>query len=92
MRRTLGTAVFAGMIGVTLFGLILTPVFYSVVRWFSERHDSNVPGTTAPQQAAEASLPAPTRRVVAIDRQDVRGTRLQKTRDALENGSDRLEE
>jgi multidrug efflux pump len=32
MRRTLGTAVFAGMIGVTLFGLILTPVFYAVIR------------------------------------------------------------
>src|SRR5262249_47640439 len=37
MRRTLGTAVFAGMIGVTLFGLFLTPVFYSVVRRFSGR-------------------------------------------------------
>jgi len=36
MRRTLGTAVFAGMIGVTLFGLFLTPVFYSVVRRFSD--------------------------------------------------------
>jgi multidrug efflux pump len=35
MRRTLGTAVFAGMIGVTLFGIFLTPVFYFVVRWFS---------------------------------------------------------
>jgi hydrophobe/amphiphile efflux-1 (HAE1) family protein len=35
MRRTLGTAVFAGMIGVTVFGLILTPVFFSVVRWLS---------------------------------------------------------
>jgi multidrug efflux pump len=35
MRQTLGTAVFAGMIGVTLFGIFLTPVFYSVVRWFS---------------------------------------------------------
>ena len=35
MRRTLGTAVFAGMIGVTFFGIFLTPVFYSVVRWFS---------------------------------------------------------
>lgn len=32
MRRTLGTAVFAGMIGVTIFGLILTPVFYLVIR------------------------------------------------------------
>src|SRR5207302_4386544 len=37
MRRTLGTAVFAGMIGVTFFGVFLTPVFYSVVRWFSDR-------------------------------------------------------
>src|ERR671923_148571 len=37
MRRTLGTAVFAGMIGVTLFGLFLTPVFYAVIRWFSGR-------------------------------------------------------
>ena len=35
MRRTLGTAVFAGMIGVTLFGLFLTPVFFYVVRWLS---------------------------------------------------------
>src|SRR5262245_60896711 len=37
MRRTLGTAVFAGMIGVTLFGIFLTPVFYSVVRRLSDR-------------------------------------------------------
>jgi Cu/Ag efflux pump CusA len=35
MRRTLGTAVFAGMIGVTLFGIFLTPVFYAVIRRFS---------------------------------------------------------
>jgi multidrug efflux pump len=35
MRRTLGTAVFAGMIGVTLFGIFLTPVFFYVVRWLS---------------------------------------------------------
>jgi multidrug efflux pump len=32
MRRTLGTAVFAGMIGLTLFGIFLTPVFFYVVR------------------------------------------------------------
>jgi multidrug efflux pump subunit AcrB len=31
MRRTLGTAVFAGMLGVTAFGLLLTPVFYYVI-------------------------------------------------------------
>jgi multidrug efflux pump subunit AcrB len=33
MRQTLGRAVFAGMIGVTLFGLFLTPVFFYVVDW-----------------------------------------------------------
>ena len=37
IRRALGTAVFAGMIGVTLFGIFLTPVFYCVVRRFSDR-------------------------------------------------------
>jgi len=37
MRRTLGTAVFAGMIGVTVFSVLLTPVFYAVVRGFGER-------------------------------------------------------
>ena len=34
MRRTLGTAVFSGMLGVTLFGILLTPVFYYAIRWF----------------------------------------------------------
>ena len=37
MRRTLGTAVFAGMLGVTLFGIFLTPVFFYVIQWFAER-------------------------------------------------------
>jgi len=32
MRRAMGVAVFSGMLGVTLFGLLLTPVFYLVVR------------------------------------------------------------
>jgi hydrophobic/amphiphilic exporter-1 (mainly G- bacteria), HAE1 family len=32
MRQALGTAVFAGMLGVTLFGLFLTPVLYVMVR------------------------------------------------------------
>lgn len=36
MRRTLGTAVFAGMLGVTLFGIFLTPVFYYVIEWFND--------------------------------------------------------
>jgi multidrug efflux pump len=36
MRKALGTAVFGGMIGVTLFGIVLTPVFFVIVDWFSE--------------------------------------------------------
>jgi len=32
MRRTLGTAVFSGMIGVTLFGILLTPIFFYVIQ------------------------------------------------------------
>ncbi len=36
MRQALGVAVFAGMIGVTLFGIFLTPVFYYVIRAASE--------------------------------------------------------
>jgi len=37
MRQALGTAVFAGMIGVTFFGLFLTPIFYATVRSLTER-------------------------------------------------------
>jgi multidrug efflux pump len=36
MRKTLGTAVFSGMLGVTLFGIFLTPVFFFTVNWASE--------------------------------------------------------
>ncbi len=32
MRRAIGTTVFGGMLGVTLFGLIFTPVFYVLCR------------------------------------------------------------
>jgi multidrug efflux pump subunit AcrB len=37
LRQSLGTAVFSGMLGVTLFGLIFTPVFYVLVRGFSAK-------------------------------------------------------
>ncbi len=36
MRRSLGTAVFSGMIGVTLFGIFLTPVFFYVIQGLGE--------------------------------------------------------
>jgi multidrug efflux pump len=37
MRRAMGVAVFSGMLGVTVFGLFLTPVFYVVLRSFGKR-------------------------------------------------------
>jgi multidrug efflux pump subunit AcrB len=37
MRRSLGTAVLFGMIGVTCFGLIFTPAFYVLVRKFKHK-------------------------------------------------------
>jgi len=46
MRHMLGVAVFSGMLGVTAFGIFFTPVFYSVVRLFSERKAK--PETTVP--------------------------------------------
>jgi len=55
MRRSLGMAVFSGMLGVTAFGVFLTPVFFYVIGWFSgggrkpdehrteEGHEEDVP-------------------------------------------------
>ena len=50
MRRTLGTAVFAGMLGVTAFGIFLTPVFFFVIQWFKDRSESQ-PETGEPSHA-----------------------------------------
>ncbi|EIK8836915.1 multidrug efflux RND transporter permease subunit MdsB [Salmonella enterica] len=42
MRHAMGIAVFAGMLGVTLFGLLLTPVFYVVVRRMALKRENRV--------------------------------------------------
>ncbi len=49
MRRTLGTAVFAGMLGVTLFGIFLTPVFYYVIQWLKDRRGGPAPAHAIPE-------------------------------------------
>ncbi len=49
MRHAMGVAVFAGMLGVTFFGLFLTPVFYVLVRKLAQRLERHKP---APQPAA----------------------------------------
>ncbi|MBN8736909.1 MAG: multidrug efflux RND transporter permease subunit [Xanthomonadales bacterium] len=40
MRHAMGVAVFSGMLGVTLFGLIYTPLFYVLIRAVVERHEA----------------------------------------------------
>jgi multidrug efflux pump len=53
MRRTLGVAVFSGMLGVTFFGIFLTPVFYNAIQGFGDRTEADTrvswkePETTA---------------------------------------------
>jgi multidrug efflux pump len=58
MRQALGTAVFFGMIGVTLFGLLLTPVFYVSVRWLvahlRRANQNPISGDRAPATATVA--------------------------------------
>src|SRR5215218_5110359 len=51
LRQTLGTTVFSGMIGVTAFGLIFTPVFYVVCRWIALRTARCRPAVAAPHPA-----------------------------------------
>ncbi|MGA2796920.1 MAG: efflux RND transporter permease subunit [Thermoguttaceae bacterium] len=41
MRQALGIAVLSGMLGVTFFGLMLTPVFFCVIGWFTGGKNSN---------------------------------------------------
>jgi HAE1 family hydrophobic/amphiphilic exporter-1 len=53
MRQSLGTAVFSGMLGVTIFGLFLTPVFYVVLRARRRK-----PAPTAGAETSAAEEPA----------------------------------
>ena len=57
MRRAIGVAVFFGMLGVTAFGLVLTPVFYVVVQRFVEGQETKKSATSAglsPSASVEA--------------------------------------
>ena len=51
MRYALGVAVFSGMLGVTLFGIFFTPVFYVVIRWLTARRGSASPPHALPEGA-----------------------------------------
>jgi hydrophobe/amphiphile efflux-1 (HAE1) family protein len=53
MRQALGTAVFFGMLGVTVFGLLFTPVFYLLVRWIGTRKQT-MPAVSSPDLSPQA--------------------------------------
>jgi multidrug efflux pump len=53
MRRSLGLAVFSGMLGVTLFGIFLTPVFFYVLQWLGGRHGINAEPVRQPAPEVE---------------------------------------
>jgi HAE1 family hydrophobic/amphiphilic exporter-1 len=54
MRQSLGTAVFFGMLGVTLFGLVFTPVFYVACRRLALRRRSRLDPAPGAEQPAGA--------------------------------------
>jgi multidrug efflux pump len=56
MRQALGIAVFAGMLGVTLFGIFLTPVFFYVLRWFSERWEKRYVHSPRPEPSLASAV------------------------------------
>jgi multidrug efflux pump len=58
IRRSVGTAMPWGAFGVTLFGLFLTPVFYSVVRRFTERGPDKSALAHGSDTAPAAVIPA----------------------------------
>lgn len=55
VRNAMGITVFAGMIGVTLFGLLLTPVFYVALRRLAERGRSGTEEATQLEPAEQQS-------------------------------------
>ena len=68
MRQSLGTSVFSGMLGVTFFGLIFTPVFYVIMRWLSGKlpkppvkaHELPTTYGAPPHDPYDPTDPAPT--------------------------------
>ncbi len=63
MRRSLGTAVFSGMLGVTLFGIFLTPVFFYVIQRFQREPASMACRQRAALEAERRCAKTPVRAV-----------------------------
>ena len=63
MRRALGLAVFSGMLGVTFFGIFLTPVFFYAITWFGQKPSAPIleiadAGPTSDGRPGEPASPA----------------------------------
>jgi hypothetical protein len=61
MRQALGTAVFFGMLGVTFFGLFLTPVFYVTIKWITGHFGGPRRGPAEPPPPVAGLRPPPVR-------------------------------
>lgn len=59
MRHAMGVAVFSGMIGVTFFGLFLTPVFYVLVRAMTGNKPLRKSGAAEPAHGPTFAAPSP---------------------------------
>ena len=55
MRQSLGTAVLFGMLGVTAFGLLFTPAFYTLIRNLGRRQDASSSHPSRPGQVQTAN-------------------------------------
>ena len=53
MRRALGIAVFAGMLGVTMFGIFLTPIFFYVIGLFSRQPTKPTSSPSSPDHSGD---------------------------------------
>jgi hydrophobe/amphiphile efflux-1 (HAE1) family protein len=67
MRRTLGTAVFSGMIGVTGFGIFLTPVFYYLIMRLADRGTTGPPPEKASETVRDVTADGPHGKKMAVE-------------------------
>jgi hypothetical protein len=66
MRQSLGTAVFAGMLGVTAVGLLFTPAFYTVVRKISGKKLKTKERAISPGDTTAPKSPQPSEPFAAV--------------------------
>ncbi len=76
MRQAMGVAVFAGMIGVTFFGLFLTPVFYVVLMKLGWRKKPVASGEQHGPAAGSTGAVAGTAAVLILGCVDADGLRI----------------